>query len=38
MVVLIDADFKISERCCSELKKGPIKEYERKNNVVQLLA
>jgi len=34
---LIDADFKISERCCSELKKGPIKEYERKNNVVPIV-
>lgn len=26
---LIDADFKVSERCCDHLKKNPIKSYER---------
>lgn len=29
---LIDAPFKISNRCCDILKKQPIKEYEKKSN------
>ena len=29
---LIDAPFKVSEKCCDYLKKNPIKEYEKKSN------
>lgn len=29
---LIDAPFKVSEKCCDYLKKNPIKEYEKINN------
>lgn len=29
---LIDAPFKVSEKCCDHLKKNPIKEYEKASN------
>ena len=34
---LLDADFKISDKCCAELKKGPIIKYEHKNGVVPIV-
>jgi 3'-phosphoadenosine 5'-phosphosulfate sulfotransferase (PAPS reductase)/FAD synthetase len=30
---LIDAPFKISAKCCSKIKKAPLKKYEKKNDL-----
>lgn len=35
---LIDADFKISHKCCYYLKKEPIKRFEKENNVKPFVA
>lgn len=35
---LLDAPFKISEECCNELKKKPIKKYEKKTGKVAMVA
>lgn len=35
---LLDAPFKISDECCNELKKKPMKEYEKKTGKVPFIA
>lgn len=35
---LLDAPFKISEQCCDELKKKPIKEFNKKSGKVPFIA
>lgn len=35
---LLDAPFKISEECCNELKKKPIKEYQKSTGKVPFIA
>ncbi len=35
---LLDAPFKISEECCNELKKKPLKEWEKENNKYPMIA
>ena len=34
---LIDTDFKISDKCCYELKKAPMKRYEKEHKVVPMM-
>lgn len=34
---MIDAPFKVSDKCCNVMKKNPAKEYEKKNNVVPIV-
>jgi len=34
---LLGVDFKISDRCCYELKKAPVKKYEKENHVVTIM-
>ena len=35
---MLDAPFKISNQCCDVMKKNPAKSYEKKNNVVPIIA
>ena len=35
---LLDSDFKISDKCCSEMKKKPLKKYQKESGRVPMIA